>query len=89
MMEQQETLLSKIYGVFTLRFNNMEDISCFIMDNLLGKDLVSIQRIYDLKGSTKGRRSDLSTGEQHCSGLKVLKDMNYIDLEQSLGILSD
>jgi hypothetical protein len=34
----------------------MADINCFIMDNLLGKDFNNIVRIYDLKGSTKGRK---------------------------------
>lgn len=60
MMSNEESLLSKYYGVFTIRIENMEDINCFIMDNLLGRDFNNIIRIYDLKGSTKGRKVELS-----------------------------
>ena len=60
MMTQDESLLSKFYGVFTIRIENMEDINCFIMDNLLGRDFNNILRIYDLKGSRKGRKVPLS-----------------------------
>jgi hypothetical protein len=54
-MNNKETLLSKFYGVYSIKVNNMQDLTCFIMDNLLGKDFINIERIYDLKGSTKGR----------------------------------
>ena len=55
MMNRPQTLLSKFYGVYTIRADNMHEITCFIMDNLLGSDFMNIQRIYDLKGSTVGR----------------------------------
>jgi hypothetical protein len=60
LQSHETSLLSKMYGIFTLKFKNMEDIHCFIMDNLLGKDFNNIERIYDLKGSTKGRKAKLS-----------------------------
>ena len=53
-------MLSKYYGVFTIRLENMDEIHCFIMDNLLGRDFNNIVRIYDLKGSRKGRKVALS-----------------------------
>ena len=59
----RKTVLSKIYGVFTIKVESMEEITCFIMDNLLGKDFMNIDRIYDLKGSTKGRMAKLSPEE--------------------------
>ncbi len=34
------------------------------MDNLLGQDFINIERIYDLKGSTKGRIVKLSEEEE-------------------------
>ncbi len=55
-MNNEKTLLSKYYGVFTIKIEHMDDINCFIMDNLLGRDFNNIIRIFDLKGSTKGRR---------------------------------
>jgi hypothetical protein len=57
------------------------------MDNLFGKDYMNIERIYDLKGSTLGRRTKLSQDEQSGAiktGLKVLKDLNYIDFHEKL-----
>ncbi len=60
LMSHEESLLSKFYGVFTIRLENMDDIHCFIMDNLLGRDFNNIVRIYDLKGSRKGRKVPLS-----------------------------
>ncbi len=81
MINNQESLLSKYYGVFTIKLQNMDDIDCFIMDNLLGRDFNNIMRIYDLKGSTKGRKTQLSKKElqEKSSGLNVLKDLNYIE----------
>jgi hypothetical protein len=57
----------------------MAEVNCFIMDNLLGKDFNNIVRIYDLKGSTKGRIVPLTPQEmqQESTGLQVLKDLNY------------
>lgn len=59
------------------------------MDNLFGKDYMNIERIYDIKGSKVGRRTKLTTeelaGNQH-TGLKVLKDLNYLDFEEGLHI---
>jgi hypothetical protein len=59
-MENPNTLLSKYYGVYMIKVGHMADITCFIMDNLLGADFFNIERIYDLKGSTLGRKVDLT-----------------------------
>ncbi len=59
-MNTDQTLLSEFYGVFSIRVANMAEITCFIMDNLLGKDFFNIERIYDLKGSTHNRIVNLS-----------------------------
>jgi len=79
--------LSKIYGVFTIRVPAMEELTCFIMENMLGKDFMSIERIYDLKGSTKGRLAKLSAAEEsEGTGMKVLKDLNLVSLGERLEI---
>ncbi len=78
MTSANQSLLSKIYGVYSIRADNMQEITCFIMDNLLGSDFMHIERIYDLKGSTVGRIVKLTEKEnEHSSGLKVLKDLNF------------
>eukprot|EP00347_Sterkiella_histriomuscorum_P022007 403332010 len=87
MMGSQESLLSKFYGVFQIRVKYMQEITCFIMDNLLGQDFINIERIYDLKGSKKGRIVSLSEEEQQkSSGLKVLKDLNLLEIGEKLNI---
>jgi 1-phosphatidylinositol-4-phosphate 5-kinase len=78
-MANPGTLLSKYYGVFEIKISNMQVVTCFVMDNLLGKDFHNIERIYDLKGSTLGRKVELDDEEiVKSSGLKVLKDLNFI-----------
>jgi hypothetical protein len=58
------------------------------MDNLLGKDFGNIIRIYDLKGSTKGRFVQLSEEENsESTGLQVLKDLNFINFKEELQVL--
>ena len=85
LMSEKTSLLSKYLGVYTIRVAHMADITCFIMDNLLGKDFANIERIYDLKGSTKGRKAQISNPELP-TGLKVLKDMNFLELKEKLEI---
>jgi len=51
LMKNDQSLLSKIYGIYTLELAGMQNLTCFIMDNLFGKDYQNIERIYDLKGS--------------------------------------
>jgi hypothetical protein len=41
--------------MYTIRAENMQEITCYIMNNLIGSDFMNIERIYDLKGSTVGR----------------------------------
>ena len=68
----------------------MSEITCFIMNNLLGQDFIDIERIYDLKGSTAGRKVQLTPEETKTkSGLKVLKDINFVELKEQLDIDSE
>ena len=88
-MNSESTLLSKFYGIYTIRTENMQDLTCFIMDNLLGSDFMNIERIYDLKGSTVGRIVKLKPEQKEKSGLKVLKDLNFCDLKENMNIDED
>jgi hypothetical protein len=38
----------------------MGEITCCIMNNLMGMDFLNIERIYDLKGSKLGRKVKLN-----------------------------
>jgi hypothetical protein len=41
----------------------MTEVTLVIMDNLVGSDRPNVTRIYDLKGSTFGRKVNLSAEE--------------------------
>ena len=59
------------------------------MENLLGQDFMNVKRIYDLKGSQKVRKVNLSFEEMQGNidtGFKVLKDLNYIEFGEKLPI---
>ena len=87
MNDNDKSFLCKYYGMFEIRVANMKPITCYIMENLLSKDFISIKRIYDLKGSKKGRIVKLNDYEkQVSSGLKVLKDLNFIEIGDKLRI---
>ena len=88
MMNAKDTLLSRYYGVYTIKVKYMSEVTCFIMDNLIGKDLTNIERIYDLKGSTKGRRAKLVEPNQP-TGMSVLKDLNFVEINDSLKITQE
>mmetsp|Transcript_33233 Transcript_33233/g.23969 ORF Transcript_33233/g.23969 Transcript_33233/m.23969 type:complete len:153 (-) Transcript_33233:815-1273(-) len=81
MQHSDKSLLSKIFGLF--RFQDKmtdEPISFMIMDSLIGHEYARITRLYDLKGSTFKRVTELTEEEQKesaSSGLKTLKDLNF------------
>lgn len=84
-----DSLLSRFYGVYTFKLDSMDEIHCFITNNLIGKEFPNVERIYDLKGSLQGRRTKISeeqAREDGESGMKVLKDLNFIDINQKLKV---
>jgi len=66
--------------------NDMGELTCCIMNNLIGMDFANIIRIYDLKGSTLKRKVKLTQEQIERSGMKVLKDLNFIDLKDTMDI---
>mmetsp|Transcript_6995 Transcript_6995/g.12862 ORF Transcript_6995/g.12862 Transcript_6995/m.12862 type:complete len:567 (-) Transcript_6995:1249-2949(-) len=64
-----ETLLARIYGVFTLSAPGLSNIHMIVMQNILLAP--SYDFLYDLKGSTVARRAN--------PGSKVMKDLDFLD----------
>lgn len=55
-------LLSKLLGVYKVKLQMMEEsISFVIIDSLIGPEYRRIERLYDLKGSTLGRFTKLTS----------------------------
>lgn len=75
------SLLSRFFGVYHIRIQGMGEISAVLMNNLLGKDFIDVVRMYDLKGSTLGRIVNLK-GQTKETGLRVLKDLNFLELKE-------
>lgn len=69
-----KSLISRIYGVYTVEMRDYEKVHLILMGNTLRFDNKNdITRVYDLKGSTfsrmvKGRTTQAST----------LKDQNFV-----------
>ena len=85
-LENPDSLLARILGVFSVRASHMNKIYIMIMRNLLGKEKPFIKRIYDLKGSTYKRSaldrtmSQLKPNSPHLRPppTKVLKDLDLL-----------
>ena len=86
-MSNQDSLLSRILGVFEVRVQNQNPLSFFITENMIGNDFQSVHKCYDLKGSLFHRITSLNQHEEEKgSGMKVLKDLNFKDGDNELQI---
>ena len=73
----------KFYGLYSIKIDQMQEISFNLTDNMIGKDEQKVFRSFDLKGSTHGRIEKVSDQDlQSGTGMKVLKDLNLIKLNQ-------
>lgn len=68
------SLLSRFYGIYTVKIKYMRPINVVIMDNLVGQHGSWAERKYDLKGSTFQRI--LHNPADHT---KVRKDLNFLE----------
>ena len=75
------SLLMKIFGIFELELGPNRFVDFLITENMIRQDFPRIFRCFDLKGSTYGRETKMEIGEsKHGSGLKTLKDKNFIKI---------
>jgi len=79
------TLLSRFYGLHRVKLPHGRKIHFVIMNNLFPphKD---VHETYDLKGSTVGREFPESIIQSEGIGGKVLKDMNWINRHNEIGL---
>eukprot|EP00949_MAST-11_sp_MAST-11-sp1_P004563 g4563.t1 len=77
---EPETLLVKFYGVYTVTLGKFKR-HLIAMPNVLKSD-VSIDEVYDLKGSTRNREV---TQEEIDAGVSTLKDLNFDNRCRELG----
>lgn len=84
MQQYPDSLLSKILGVYQVRIKKQSPIIFFITENVIGDDFHLIRALYDLKGATFDRRTAENDDDE--SGLRVLKDENFIENGSDLEI---
>jgi hypothetical protein len=72
--EHEQTLITKIYGIYTLVIRNASSVNVILMQNLFGCSPIHIQRMFDLKGSTVQRKTK---NVQNWKRDQVLKDLDY------------
>ena len=73
-----QSLLTRIYGVFTLKNNYYSDLDIIIMQNTVQLfNKTSPKLTFDLKGSTSNRKVNVPKGKINSL---VLKDQNYLEM---------
>ena len=87
-VQNTDSLLSRILGVYELQVNDQNPICFFVTENMITQDFNAIKRCYDLKGSLLDRITKESALEQVTgnTGLKVLKDQNFLNHGLSLDL---
>ena len=77
-MTHENTLLSKLLGIYEIKVGTDPPFTFFITENMVQSDLSKIKRCFDLKGSLHKR---MVQHDEEETGLKVLKDLNFLNDE--------
>lgn len=72
--EHKESLITKIYGIYTVVIKNASSVNIILMQNLFGCSPIHIQRMFDLKGSSVQRKTK---NPQKWRRDQVLKDLDF------------
>ena len=84
-----DSLLARIYGVFTIKTDAFDPMDIMIMQNTTNLiNRKNPKMIFDLKGSTIGRKSKLPTSEKFWlttrNQKKVMKDVNFLEINKDM-----
>jgi len=82
--KNQDSLLARIYGVYTITMQDMEPINVILMANTKRTydDSTTLLYIFDLKGSLVNRETKAKKGRE-LSNKSCLKDWNLLKLKQN------
>ena len=92
---ENNSLLARIYGVFTIKTNVFKSVDVIVMQNIIKlADKTNPCMSFDLKGSLKGRYTnfgikDCNWWQRNIHGhKKIMKDKNFIQIDNDyLGTL--
>ena len=83
-LKNENSLLAKIFGVFTITTEHMKEVHVMLMENTVQlKNPKNLQYVFDLKGSTVDRKEKGATKPS-----STLKDQNFLlvsDAKQAQG----
>ncbi|KRW99337.1 hypothetical protein PPERSA_02449 [Pseudocohnilembus persalinus] len=90
-VQENETYISKIYGVYKFYNLDINPVIMILMDNLTKCPRQSIIRKYDMKGSTFDREVLAKIQDKNNINLEkmILKDIDFIKLEKLIKILPE
>lgn len=84
--ENKESLLSRIYGAYTIRMESIATVHIMLMANTLNfKDRTKIINIFDIKGSRVSREV---TTNSKTKSTTTLKDMNYLKVQRDKDLVN-
>jgi hypothetical protein len=70
-----ESLLARIYGLYSIVIKGVSKINIILMQNLITINKSLIKRIFDLKGSRVER---ITKNIEKCDNMRALKDLDYL-----------
>lgn len=72
----KDSLLARIYGIYTVKMEDIAPVSLVLMGNTKNTDDIKIEHVFDLKGSLFNREVK---GKNH-KNTATLKDINLLNL---------
>ena len=77
--KQKDSLLARIYGVYSIEMEGTEEVHVLLMKNTSQCDDDYIKYVFDLKGSKQNRKEDMKSDKYKPSD--CLKDLNIKELK--------
>lgn len=74
-INNNDSLIAKIYGIFSIVINDITKIHIILMQNLVNCNSKHIKNIFDIKGSSFQRSTNLFN---HQSNMSPLKDLDFL-----------
>ena len=84
LMRHKDSLLARIFGVFTVTKEKLQPVHLILMDNTVTLQGKKLQYMFDLKGSLANREQKV--GKKHNPG-QTLKDINLLNIKREKNIL--
>lgn len=84
LIKHRDSLLARIFGIFTVKRESLQPVHLILMDNTVTLQGKKLLYMFDLKGSLANRETKV--GKVHNPGL-TLKDINLLNLKMEENVL--